>query len=108
MGFGYPFERGGKRHYRFEAAKDQTAVTRSQVADNERSLTFQVASAYVGVELAESALDLANQDLKSFQNTVDISQDRYKAGDISEDDYLKIKLQMLEQLREAVGTRTLP
>ena len=92
----YLFERGKKRQHRLQAAKDQTAVTRSTVADNERSLTFQVASAYVGVELAESALDLANQDLKSFQNTVDISQDRYKAGDISEDDYLKIKLQMLQ------------
>jgi outer membrane protein, heavy metal efflux system len=96
LGVSYLFERGKKRQHRLEAAKDQTAVTRSQVADNERSLTFQVASAYVGAELAESALDLANQDLKSFQNTVDISQDRYKAGDISEDDYLKIKLQMLQ------------
>jgi outer membrane protein, heavy metal efflux system len=96
LGVSYLFERGKKRQHRLEAAKDQTAVTRSQVADNERSLTLQVASAYVGVELAESALDLANQDLKSFQNTVDISHDRYKAGDISEDDYLKIKLQMLQ------------
>lgn len=96
LGVSYLFERGKKRQHRLQAAKDQTAVTRSVVADNERSLTFQVASAYVGVELAESALDLANQDLKSFQNTVDISQDRYKAGDISEDDYLKIKLQMLQ------------
>jgi cobalt-zinc-cadmium efflux system outer membrane protein len=96
LGVSYLFERGKKRQHRLEAAKDQTAVTRSTVADNERSLTFQVASAYTGVELAESALDLANQDLKSFQNTVDISQDRYKAGDISEDDYLKIKLQMLQ------------
>ena len=96
LGVSYLFERGKKRQHRLQAAKDQTAVTRSTVADNERSLTFQVASGYVGVELAESALDLANQDLKSFQNTVDISQDRYKAGDISEDDYLKIKLQMLQ------------
>ncbi len=96
LGLSYLFERGKKRQHRLQAAKDQTAVTRSTVADNERSLTFQVASAYTGVELAESALDLANQDLKSFQNTVDISQDRYKAGDISEDDYLKIKLQMLQ------------
>jgi outer membrane protein, heavy metal efflux system len=96
LGVSYLFERGKKRQHRLQAAKDQTAVTRSTVADNERSLTFQVASAYTGVELAESALDLANQDLKSFQNTVNISQDRYKAGDISEDDYLKIKLQMLQ------------
>ena len=27
---------------------------------------------------------------------MDISQERYKAGDISEDDYLKIKLQLLQ------------
>ncbi len=48
------------------------------------------------MQLAESTLDLAQQDLKSFQNTVDISKERYRAGDISEDDYLKIKLQLLQ------------
>jgi outer membrane protein, heavy metal efflux system len=96
IGVSYLFERGKKRQHRLEAAKDQTAVTTSQVADNERTLTFQVASQFVNVQLAESALDLAQQDLKSFQNTVDISQERYKAGDISEDDYLKIKLQLLQ------------
>ncbi|HEX4075706.1 MAG TPA: TolC family protein [Candidatus Acidoferrales bacterium] len=96
LGVSYLFERGKKRQHRLQAAKDQTAVTRSQVADSERGLSFQVASGYTNVELAESALDLAQQDLKSFQNTVNISQDRYKAGDISEDDYLKIKLQMLQ------------
>jgi cobalt-zinc-cadmium efflux system outer membrane protein len=41
-------------------------------------------------------LDLAQQNLKSFQNTVDISRERYRAGDISEGDYLKIKLQLLQ------------
>jgi outer membrane protein, heavy metal efflux system len=46
--------------------------------------------------LAESSLALAQDDLKSFTNTVNISQERYRAGDISEDDYLKIKLQMLQ------------
>jgi outer membrane protein, heavy metal efflux system len=96
IGISYLFERGKKRQHRLQAAKDQTAVTRSQVTDNERTLTFQVATQFVNVQLAESALDLAQQDLKSFQNTVDISQERFKAGDISEDDYLKIKLQLLQ------------
>lgn len=96
MGLSYLLERGGKRQHRLEAAKDVTAVTRSEVADSERGLSFQVASQFVSVQLAESTLDLAQQDLKSFQNTVDISQDRYKAGDISEDDFLKIKLQLLQ------------
>jgi cobalt-zinc-cadmium efflux system outer membrane protein len=96
LGVSYLFERGRKRQHRLQAAKDQTAVTRSQVADSERSLTFSVASQFINVELAESTLALATQDLKSFQNTVDIGEARYKAGDIGEDDLLKIKLQMLQ------------
>ena len=96
VGLSYLFERGKKRQHRLQAAKDATAVTVSTVADNERTLTFQVASQYVTVELAESTLDLAQQDLASFQNSVDISQQRFRAGDISEDDYLKIHLQLLQ------------
>ena len=96
LGVSYLFERGRKRQHRLQAAKDQTAVTRSQVADNERSLTFSVATQFVNVELAESTMELATQDLKSFQTTVDIAEARYKAGDIGENDLLKIKLQMLQ------------
>src|SRR6202522_630808 len=96
LGVSYLFERGKKRQHRLRAARDLTAVTRSQVADNERSLAFSVSTLFINVELAESTLALAMQDLKSFQNTVDISQARYNAGDIGEGDLLKIKLQMLQ------------
>ena len=96
VGLSYLFERGKKRQHRLQAAQDQTAVTRSQVADNERTLAFNVASQFFSVQLAESTLDLALQDQNSFQKTVDISQARYKAGDISEADYLKIELQFLQ------------
>ena len=96
LGVSYLFERGKKRQHRVQAAKDLTAVTRSQLADNERSLGFSVASQFINVELAKSTLELAMQDLKSFQNTVDIGEARYKAGDIGEGDLLKIKLQMLQ------------
>src|SRR5450755_1064021 len=96
LGVSYLFERGKKRQHRLQAAKDITAQTRSLVADNERNLTFNVASLFVNVQLAESTLELAEQDLKSFQQTVDLSEIRYKAGAISETDYLKIKLQLLQ------------
>jgi cobalt-zinc-cadmium efflux system outer membrane protein len=95
LGLSYLFERGRKRQHRLQAAKDVTAQTRSLVADNERTLSFNVASQFFNVQLAESTLDLAEQDLKSFQNTVSISESQYKAGGISQDAYLKIKLQML-------------
>ena len=96
LGVGYLFERGRKRQHRLQAAVDQTNVTKATVADDERSLTFNVAQQFVTVLLAESTLRFAELDLKSFQNTVDISETQYKSGYISEGDYLKIKLQLLQ------------
>ena len=96
IGASYLIERGHKRERRIEAAKSATAVTRSQVADNERGVAFQVGSLFVNAQLAQSTLDLARQDLKSFQATVDISEVQFKDGTISENDYLKIKLQLLQ------------
>ena len=96
IGLSYLFERGKKRQHRLQAAKDATAVTRSQVEDNERALTFQVSQLFVNVQLAQSTLELARQDLKSYQDTVNISEQQYRAGGSSENDFLKIKLQMLQ------------
>jgi cobalt-zinc-cadmium efflux system outer membrane protein len=96
IGMGYLFERGKKRQRRLEAARDQTTVTSSQVTDAERALTFNVAQQFVNALLANSNLLFAQEALKSFQQTVDISAERYKAGDISEGDFLKIKLQTLQ------------
>ncbi len=96
VGLSYLFEIGRKRQHRLQAALDVTAQTKSQVSDNERALMFLVASDFVSVQLAESTLSLAEQDLKSFKETVDISEARLKAGDMSEGDYLKIKLQLLQ------------
>ena len=96
LGISYLFERGKKRQHRLQAAKDITAQTRSLITDNERSHTFNVAAQFVNAQLAESMLELAEQDLKGFQQTVDLSEIRYKAGGISEDEYLKINLQLLQ------------
>ena len=95
-GVGYLFERGKKRQHRLKAAQDQTTVVRSQVTDTERQLIFNVGQQFIDVLLAESTLDFAIQDLNSFQKTVDISNERLRAGDMSEGDFLKIKLQLLQ------------
>lgn len=96
VGLSYLFERGHKRQRRLQAASDQTAVTRAQVADAERTLAFNVGQQFVSVLLAESTLQFALDDLKGFQQTVDISEAQLKAGYIGEGDYLKIKLQLLQ------------
>jgi len=95
LGVSYTFERGHKRQARIRAAKDQTAVTISQVSDTERGLTFNVAQQFIGILLAKSNLQLATQDLASFQQTVNLSVEQQKAGAISEGDLLKIQLQLL-------------
>lgn len=96
LGLSYLIERGKKRQARYQAAKDVTAQTRSLVADNERGLTYQVATLFVNVQLAESTIDLAQQDLRSFQQTVDIGEHQFQVGGISENDYLMIEVQLLQ------------
>jgi len=96
IGLSYLFERGHKRQRRLQAARDQTAVTRAQITDAERTLAFNVGQQFVSVLLAESTLQFALEDLKGFQETVDISQVQFKAGYIGEGDFLKIKLQLLQ------------
>lgn len=125
VGIGYLFERGRKRQRRLQAARDQTAATRAQIADAERTLDFNVGQQFIGVLLAESTLDFAIRNLKDFQQTVDIGEAQLKAGAIGEGDYLKIKLQMLQfetdvssarlarvqalvALREALGFNAVP
>ncbi len=96
LGLSYLIERGKKRQHRLQAAKDQTAVTTDLVSDNERTLTFQVATLFINVQLAQSTLELAQKDLESYQKTVDLNNLRYQKGAISEDDKLKIELQLLQ------------
>src|SRR5271154_6677134 len=96
IGISYLFERGHKRQHRLQAARDTTADTRAQVADAERTLAFNVGQQFVSVLLAESTLQFALEDLKGFQQTVDIGEAQLKAGYIGAGDYLKIKLQLLQ------------
>jgi cobalt-zinc-cadmium efflux system outer membrane protein len=96
VGISYLIERGKKRQHRLQAAKDQTAMTRSTVDDSQRTLIFNTTQQFIDVLLAQSTIDLAKQDADSFEQTVSISQTRYKDGDMSEGDLLKIKLQQLQ------------
>lgn len=105
IGIGYLFERGRKRQARLQAARDQTSVTTATVADNERALKFNVAQQFINVLLAESNLDFALQDLKTFENTVNINQERFNAGAISKNDFLKIKIQLLQNQTAVAAAR---
>ena len=92
----YLFERGKKRQNRIALAQATTDVAAKAALDAERSLRFQTAQAFVSVLLAKSVLDLAQQNLKSFSDVVEVNRQRVQSGDLAEGEFFKISLQKLQ------------
>lgn len=92
----YTFERGGKRMKRLQVARDTTEVVSRSVTDVERQIRYQVAQAFIGVLLAKSNLELAEQDLKDYSSVVELNRQRWQSGDVSKGDFLKVALQKLQ------------
>jgi len=90
------FERGQKRRWRLDAARSTTDVTRSQYNDQVRQTILQVKNAFTNLLIARRALRIAEDNLNSYQKTVDLSQARANAGDISKTDFERIDLQLAE------------
>ena len=97
----YLWERGGKRNNRITVAKSTTEVTAIGVTDAERQLRFQTAQAFIGLLLAKSTLELAQQNLKSFSDVVDVDRQRVTSGDLAEGEFFKISLQKLQFEQDA-------
>lgn len=92
----YLFERGGKRRKRIAVAEDTTEVTTRVTRDAERQLRFQTAQGFIGVLLAKSNVEFAQQDLDNFRRIEDVNRQRLAAGDLAEAEFYKIQLQRLQ------------
>jgi cobalt-zinc-cadmium efflux system outer membrane protein len=90
------FERGQKRRWRLDSAKAQTAQTDGQYHDQIRQITLQVKQNFTTLLLAKAALKLAQDNLSSFRHELQISLDRYNAGDIGKLDYERLDLQLAQ------------
>jgi cobalt-zinc-cadmium efflux system outer membrane protein len=90
------FERGQKRRWRLDVAHATTDVTQSQYKDTERQTIFQVKDAFTNMLVAKAAFKIADDNLTSYRNTVDLTRFRLKAGDISQTDFERIDLQQAE------------
>jgi cobalt-zinc-cadmium efflux system outer membrane protein len=90
------FERGQKRRWRLEVATATTSVTQSQYDDQQRQLVLQVKDAFTNMLAAKAALQVAQDNLDSYRKTVQLSQARLDAGDISRTDFERIDLQLAE------------
>ena len=95
-GVSYLFERRNKRGLRYEVAKQGTAIGIAQQADTERTLLFNLRSAFVGVLQAKAVLHLAQDNLDYYDKILKVSNDRFQAGDISRLDFDRLELQRLQ------------
>ena len=102
-GVSYLFERRNKRNLRFEAAKQGTAIGAAQQADTERTLTFNLRSAFVGVLQAKAVLHLAQDNLEYYDKILKVSRDRFDAGDIARIDLDRLELGRLQYESDLQG-----
>jgi len=99
-GLSYLFERRNKRGLRYKVARQGTAIGIAQESETERTLLFNLRSAFVGVLQAKAILRLAQSNLEYYDNILKISQDRFQAGDISRIDLDRLELQRLQYLSD--------
>jgi len=81
---GQPLELGGKRGRRIDSARAATQVASYQLEDIRRQITLQVRSAFAGALIAREQLALAQENVKTLDDTERIQRLRAEKGDISQ------------------------
>jgi len=92
----YLHERQHKRELRLESAEKATGITVSSQADLERTLLFNLRSAFVGMMQAKAVLRLTVDNLSYWDQVLKISRDRFQAGDIAQIDLNRLELQRVQ------------
>ena len=94
--FSYLHERQHKRELRLESAQEGTQIVTFQHRDLERNLLFNLRSMFVQTLQAKAILELARQELDYYDQIIDISRTRYRAGDLAQIDMDRIELQRVQ------------
>ena len=102
---GQPLELGGKRGRRIDSARAATQVASYQLEDIRRQITLQVRSAFAGALIAREQLALAQENVKTLDDTERIQRLRAEKGDISQLELLRIQVQRFTFERDAADAR---
>jgi len=95
-GVGRLFERGEKRRWRLDSARNTTAETDAQYHSTEQQTVLAVRQAFTNFIIAKAAKKLADDNLADFKHEVDIGNERYKAGDLAKLDFERLDLQLAQ------------
>ncbi len=92
----YLHERDHKRELRLKSAQAGTAIAISDQADLQRTLLFNLRTAFVDTLEAKAVLQLAQDNLAYWDRVLGISRDRLRVGDISGLDLDRLELQRVQ------------
>ncbi len=95
-GISYLHERRHKRELRLESARKATLIAESSHADMERTMLFNLRSAFVSALQAKAVLQLAKDNLVYYDHVLDIGRTRFNAGDIAQIDLDRLELQRVQ------------
>jgi cobalt-zinc-cadmium efflux system outer membrane protein len=95
-GISYLHERRHKRELRLASAKKGTTIAEFNHADLDRTLLFNLRSAFVSTLQAKAVLQLAKDNLAYYDHVLDISRTRFNAGDIAQIDLDRLELQRVQ------------
>ncbi len=92
----YLHEREHKRELRLDSARGATAIAFSSLEDQDRTLLFNLRSAFVNILHAKEILRMAQENLTYYDRVLDVNRTRQQAGDISEVDLGRLELQRVQ------------
>jgi cobalt-zinc-cadmium efflux system outer membrane protein len=105
-GVSYLHERGGKRELRRDSSRQATEVAASQFADQERTLLFNLRNAFVQTLQQKAVLALARENLAYWNQVLEVSRNRFQAGDLSRADLNKLEVQKVQYDSDLVTATT--
>jgi cobalt-zinc-cadmium efflux system outer membrane protein len=105
INIGQPIELGGKRQRRIDSARAATRVAGYQLEDLRRLTILQVKTAFTGALIARELAALAEENLKTLDDTERLQRLRVEKGDLSELELLRIQVQRFTFERDAADAR---
>ena len=94
--FSYLHERRQKRELRLESAQDATKIAVSGQSDLERTLLFNLRTAFIQTLQQKAVLSLAKENLSYYDHLLDVNRERYKAGAIAQVDLDRLEIQRVQ------------
>ena len=95
-GISYLHERRHKRELRLESAKKGTQIAEFSHSDLDRTMLFALRGAFVSTLQAKAVVQLAIDNLAYYDHVLQISRDRFSAGDIAQIDFDRLELQRVQ------------